>query len=130
MQNFKVPFSTTQVLHNLYHCIDALKRQSIPEARSYILDSLVDAKNEAEWTLNTDSDLPSVINYLENLSNCLTILSTTTCPERVLPTIIEEIQGLSKSLEHLVSDTLSWQEPGTIDDLEKLHRRALHVSKK
>jgi hypothetical protein len=128
MDTPKVPFAINNVIHNLYQATDALKRRSIQEAQRYIHESLADAKNESEWTLHTDTDLPAMINYLESLDNCLTTVRIT-CNLDLLPTIIEEIQGLNKSLEHIVAGKVHWQEPDRIDDLEKNYRRSRHATK-
>ena len=100
MNDHKIPFSIKPTLHNLHHAVDALRRLNIIEAQKYIRDSLAAANNEVEWVFNTDTELTSVIRYLEVLDICVSValVQSTTCNKVLVSTIIEEIQELNKQL--------------------------------
>jgi hypothetical protein len=127
----KKPAELDNIIRIVYAVKDATARGSFIEALRHCGDAQARAQNELDWCLGTDRDLPSILGFLEQLSNCLSIAiqSTPACRAELQATIIEELTVYLTTVPKLVSGMTAHEMPDVhVDDIEATHRRRKYAN--
>lgn len=118
----RVPNSLEVVLRNLHQVKNVLGRGNIVEASHYIDEAKVKVRTEIDWTLDSDPDLPAILDFLDALTEGLSVAVQLepSCRASFLATIIEEIELVTRKVSGVTKDLDAHRAPnGQLDHIEK-----------
>lgn len=121
----KRPSSHEEVLRQLYHIKQAIKKHAYDEAIRRAGEALEAVQNEIDWCYRSDENLPFVRNFLLQLCDTIGSLEKTvpSLREKTSSAIIKILDDTISQQEQINSKLAEWQAPDeVIGYLEKKHR--------
>ena len=125
----KRPYSQEEVLRQLYHIKQAIRKSAFDEAIKRTGEALVAVQNEIDWCYRTDENLPFILSFLLQLCDSIQSLENTppSLRDKTTSAIIRILEDTISQQEQISSKLAGWQKPDeVIGYLEKKHRARIY----